>query len=469
MDDRPAGLTRRRFIQTMAASAALFVTGGITAPVHAQRRRPNVLFVFSDEHRWQSMSFSEMPELYTPNMKRLADQGVTFTRCISNYPVCSPYRGIFLTGRWPYQTGVVDNDVPLSASEMTLGKAFKSAGYHTGYIGKWHLGGVRAEPFGFDHSLIWTETNNHWDTSRYHPANGEPVQPKGYNATRMTDQALEFIEAHKSEPFFLALSLNPPHANFLDPPEDKKALYPEGKLSFRPNVPMGGNAEGDGIVQFTGQGRTNWPTYQGYHGHVSAIDEELGRLLDKLEELKLAEDTILVYTSDHGSMQGSHGLGGKRQPYDESIRVPFMIRYPGVIAAGRIEDALLGTIDLAPTLMGLAGLDTPDTFQGRDFSPLMRGEPFDKPRSQLIMHIAKENASGGVNHPAPLFRGLRTDTHTYAVFNEGGGLLFDNVADPYQLTNLFDTERANALRDSLAEELKEALRRANDPLANVLV
>ncbi|MDX9971599.1 MAG: sulfatase [FCB group bacterium] len=461
-----SGLTRRQFLGAVAVSAALTGAGG--AAGESQARRPNVLYVFSDQHRWHSMSFTEQPEVQTPHMARMAREGVSFSQCISSYPVCSPHRAMLITGRWPYQTGLIDNNIKLSPNEPTVSKAFKEAGYRTGYIGKWHLGGERAEPFGFDHSLIWTGTNEHWDQSKYYPAEGDPVQPKGYNATLMTDQALAFMEEQRSEPFFLMLSLNPPHSNFVDAPESKKALYPKGSIPFRANVPEA-PAEADEAVmkhRLSGVNRSDWETYLGYHAHISAIDDELGRILNKLDELGLADNTVVVYSSDHGSMQGSHGLGGKRQPHEESIRVPFLVRYPGAVPAGRQEDALMGSVDIAPTLTGLAGLDKPAAFEGCDFSPLLRGEAFEKPSSQLIMHIAKDNATGGQNNPAPLFRGLRTDRYTYAELTAGGGLLFDNREDPYQLKNLFAEPALDKERTALHEELIQSLRRAHDPLGN---
>ena len=152
----------------------------------------------------------------------------------------------------------------------------------------------------------------------------------------------------RRSPFFLALSLNPPHANFLDPPEAKKALYPEGTVPHRPNVP-------DHAAPNAGWKPNDWKTEQGYYGHVSAIDDEIGRIVKKLADLNLTNDTILVYSSDHGHMGGSQGVGGKRQPFEESIRVPFLVRYPGVIAPGRKDDALLGAIDIAPTTGWLGG------------------------------------------------------------------------------------------------------------------
>jgi arylsulfatase A-like enzyme len=395
-------------------------------------------------------------------MKALASQGVTFSHCISNYPVCSPHRAILMTGRWPYQQGVIDNNIALRSEEMTLGKAFKAAGYKTGYIGKWHLGGLRAEPFGFDLSLIWTEIGTHWDRSRFHPREGEPVQPKGYNATLMTDQALDFIEENRERPFFLVVSWNPPHSDFLDPPEGKKDLYPvEDSLPRRKNVVL----ESPPVAEENASifDRNGWPHFQGYNGHISAIDDELGRIMKKVDGLGLSEDTIIVYSSDHGSMMGSHGLGSKRQPYEESIRVPFLVRWPGVIPAGIETDTLFGSIDIMPTLCAIAGIPVPESCMGQDFSPLLRGEKGPDPDHQFIMHVSKKNASNGDNHPAPLFRGIRTKRYTYAYYPEKPWCLFDNQEDPYQLNNLINDPEKASLRKELDEILRKSLDEAEDP------
>lgn len=449
------------FVGGWGVSAAFCLPARAADEGRSKRDRPNVVYVFSDEHRWQSMSFTEMPQVKTPNMDRLAAQGFAFTHCISNYPVCTPYRAMLMTGRWPFQDGMIDNEIPLNPNQATLGKVFKAAGYYTGYIGKWHLGGTRAEPFGFDDSLIWTGTNNHWKSS-YHPAAGPAVVAKGYNATLMTDQALRFIGNNKQRPFFLMLSLNPPHMNFSDAPEEYKALYPDEKsLPRRPNDTT--NAGTRAKAGLGGLGGDRWDEYRGYYAHITAIDRELGRIMKELDELGLGRDTILVYTSDHGSMLGSHGEGGKRQPYAESIRVPFLVRWPEAIRPGTKSDVLFGTIDIMPSLCGLAGLAIPKTCMGRDFSPTMLGRKGPEPASQFIMHISKEHASGGEGHPAPLFRGVVTERYTYAVCPDRPWILFDNRQDPYEMHNLIDDPATAQIRKELRAMLAEWLMKAQDP------
>ncbi len=451
-------LNRRAFL----AEAGLVMAAGIGLPssARADQSRPNIVFVFSDEHRYQSMSFTEMPEAHTPTMARMAREGFMFAQAVSNYPVCSPYRGMMMTGRYPFQTGVIDNNIPLRETEITLGDAFRDAGYRTAYIGKWHLGGLRAEPFGFDLSLIWTNTNTHYDKSLYHPRDGEPVQPRGYNATLMTDQALEYMNSAGNAPYLLMLSLNPPHARFTDAPPEMKALYPDGALPYRPNVSL--DNAGDGHIS-----RHNAsPHYEGYHAHITAVDRELARILNAVAASPRARDTIVIYTSDHGTQFGSHGVGSKRQPFEESLRVPFLVHAPGRVRPESVSQALLGAQDVMPTLCGLAGIPVPQSCSGQDFSGHVLCGEGPEPDAQLIMHISKRNASGGDAHPAPLFRGVRTAQHTYAANEDGPMFLFDNQADPYQMNNLKDSEAHAGLRGSLHRRMLELLRKADDPFPN---
>ena len=442
--------TRRELLTASAAGLAM----------GAQSRRPNLLYVFSDEHRACSMPGEPYNQALTPTFKAFAQQGTFFSNCISNYPVCSPYRAMLLTGRWPYQTGIIDNSINLGTDEVSLGHTFKRAGYRTGYIGKWHLskndeggGFIPAGPArqGFDDWHVWANTNQHFDKSfTFNPDTGEKIQPKGYNATLMTDQAVDFIGRHKDKPWMLTISWNPPHPNFQDAPQEQQKRYNPEQFDFRPNVtkPHAENLNRQ---------------LQGYYGHISAIDSEFNRLLRRLEETGQADNTIVIYTSDHGDMMGSHGFGGKRLPWEESCKVPFLTRFPGVVPAGRQLDGLFSTVDIYPTLCGLAGIPVPNHCVGKDLSQAIMGKPIRFPESSFLMHIAKDGASGGENHPAPLFRGVRTDRYTYAVADDGRWLLYDNVEDPFQMHNLIgDTSRLKLLAQ-LDGLVLDWLKRAKDP------
>lgn len=402
-----------------------------------------------------------------PALARLASQGTTFTHCVSNYPVCSPYRGILLSGRWPYQTGVIDNAYPLRRDEYSLGEAFADAGYRTGYVGKWHLDARGAEGHalkprgearhGFAEWRAWYNTNPHFDRSHtFDAATGRQMVPAGYNATLMTDDAIRFIERSDNRPWMLVLALNPPHPPFNDAPPELMRNYATADLQLRPNT-VEAVTRGVG-----GRGRSVRRDLAGYNAHIEAVDIEMGRLEECLKRNGLWEDTIVVYTSDHGEMLGAQNRTGKRLPHDESCRVPFVVRVPGH-PAGQEVDSLLGTIDIYPTLCGMASVPVPASCVGQDLSAVVRGEPANGPEHQFLMHVSKFHASGGINHTAPLFRGIRTPRYTYACGEIGRWCLYDNQEDPFQQHNLADDTSRASLMNELDGEVLAYLRQAKDP------
>jgi len=450
-------MNRRQFAKALAAP--------LLAP---RRRKPNLLYVFSDQHRACSLPGEPYCDVEAPTLRRLRKEGVSFRNCISNYPVCSPYRAMLLTGRWPYQTGIIDNDLPLRNDEVSLARVFDGAGYRTGYIGKWHLspgdeGGTFIPPGparqGFDDWHVWSHTNQHLDKSfTFDPDTGARIQPHGYNATLMTETAIQFVHDYRDRPWMLMLSWNPPHTSLEDAPPEYVKRYDPGALRLRPNVPAEGAYGHENITPGTVR---RW--LQGYYAHISALDAELARLLKTLDETGLANDTIFVYSTDHGDMLGSHGFDGKRVPWEESCRVPFFVRYPGIAPAGREADILFSAIDIYPTLCGLAGLAVPKHCAGRDLSSAVRGEATVAPESVFLMHIKKDNATGGRENPAPLFRGVRTARHTYAVADDGAWCLYDNREDPYQLHSLLDSPGGAKIARELDDLVVEWLRKADDP------
>jgi arylsulfatase A-like enzyme len=445
-----------RFNLLVAALLLASTWGRSTVPPTNENavEKPNIIYLFSDEHRYQSMSFTEMPAVMTPNMERLANEGAYFRNAISNNPLCSPHRSILLTGQWSFSTGMVENNGTLAPWDKTLGHVFKEAGYTTGYTGKWHAGRY-PQLAGFDWHLHWDNTNEHWN-SIWTDLHGtkETYRCDTYNATKMTDQALEFIDSYASgaSPFFLMVAWNPPHAVFTDAPEEKILLYTSPE-----QLPWRANAKEASKDKW-------WDDYQGYHAHISAIDDEIGRVMDKLEELGITENTIIIYSSDHGSMMNSHGKGNKRHPDEESIRVPFLVRYPVGIEPGLLKDELFGTIDIFPTLCGLAGIETPSFCQGQDFSPLLFGESGPDPESQFLMHIGNMNMKGDINtYHTPFFRGVRGKRYTYTVNTNGPWQLFDNQEDPYQEMNLIIDPAYSAVREQMQEELENWIEKAENP------
>lgn len=431
----------------------------LPTPFAAGPSKPNLLFVFSDEHRACSMSGEPYCDVRTPNLARLASEGISFRNCISNYPVCSPYRAMLLTGRWPYQTGMIDNALQLRSDEFSLGAAFAQHGYATGYIGKWHLSpGDDAGEYiprgparqGFQEWQVWANTSPHFDQSfTFDPETGAKIQPKGYNCTLMTDAALRFLERPAGRPWLLVVSWSPPHPPFRDAPLQEMNRYDPEQLQIRPNV----TRPTPGLRR----------RLQGYYGHISALDGEMERLLRKLEETGQAQNTIVVYTSDHGTMLDSQGHRGKRLPWEESCRVPLLLRYPGAVPANRIADTMISAIDLFPSLCSLAGVPVPESCMGIDLSGAMRGDPAPSSESAFLMHIQKRSASLGEAHPAPLFRGVRTARYTYALAEDGRWCLYDNAEDPYQMRNLVDDPIHARVADDLDALVFDWLKNAHDP------
>jgi len=402
---------------------------------------------------------SEEPycDVQATHLKQLAADGVSLRNCVSSYPLCSPYRAMLMSGRWPFQTGVIDNAVRLADEGSSVGQAFRSAGYRTGYIGKWHLSpradfvARKAGHHGFEFFQPWFGMRSHLWQVAVDVGSGEEARREGYSCTLMTDAALDFIAARDDKPWMLVLSWVPPHPPFEEAPAERLRAYGHAALQFRPNVP---SATMSDVASYL----------RGYYAHVSALDAELGRLLETLEKTQQAADTIVIYTSDHGSMLGSHGLGGKRLPFDESCRVPFLVRYPGVVPAGGTSDALLASIDIFPTLCGLAGIAVPAHCEGRDLSAAVRGETTERPESVFLMHVERARAfDKGGGRLAPLFRGVRTERFTYAVADDGRWCLYDDRDDPYQLRNRVDDPACRSTADELDDLLVEWLRRARDP------
>jgi arylsulfatase A-like enzyme len=482
-------MNRRDFLISAAAAAAS--TNALEAKPKPKTRRPNVLYVFSDQHRAFSLPDVPHSKIAAPNFQAFRDRNCSVEQCVSNYPLCSPYRAIFMSGLYPQQNGVMGNvDVLNPNVAQPLGETFRKAGYHTGYIGKWHIHGqismsrfdeelIPKGPYrmGFEDWHVWADTDDHYHAWTFNQDTGEKIYPEGWQPVRMTDEAINFMKAQpEDKPWLLVLSWNPPHPK-LDPPEEFRAQYPLDQIEFRPNLQVSSNGGGrrggrmeDALRQYA----------QGYQGGITGIDKEFGRVLQALEETGQADNTIIVYTSDHGEMMGSQGLTGKRVPYEESCRVPFIVRYPGVTLDHHKSDVLFSAVDIYPTLCGLAGVPVPKHCSGRDLSDAMRGRKIQEPEYVFMLSQPEgggaKKANGGGNDigegvrsvgaekgGCPPYRGVRTKTHTYIVADTGRWLLYDNIADPYQMKNLVGDKSQQALMEKLDAEVERWLHSVNDP------
>jgi arylsulfatase A-like enzyme len=428
-------------------------------------RQPNVVFVFSDQHRAQATGYAGDPNVHTPVMDALAWQSCNFTTAVSGMPVCAPYRASLLTGQFPLTHGVFVNDVCLGQGAVSLAQAFTAGGYDTAYIGKWHLDGHGRASFiprerrqGFGHWQVLECTHDYNHSLYYAGDDPTPRLWAGYDAAAQTRAARDYIHTHdKQRPFLLVLSWGPPHNPYDSAPAEFRRLYDPAALRLRPNACL--EPEEKPYRQHTLDPREE---LAGYYAHVSALDACLGELLRALDEEQIAEDTLFVYTSDHGDMLWSHGEWRKQWPLDESIMVPLLLRCPALLGtAGREIGMPLNTPDLMPTLLGLCGLAIPATVEGRDLSPVLRGEQNESEEAALLACVNPfsefQPAWGGRE-----YRGLRTRRYTYARDLNGPWLLFDNHADPYQLDNRCNRADSRVLQEQLDSELRRLLRLRGD-------
>jgi arylsulfatase A-like enzyme len=444
----------------------------LAAACKQQPDRPNLIFVFADEWRGQATGYMGDPNAHTPNLDALASRGIIFTTAVSGCPVCSPYRASLLTGQFPLTHGVFYNDKPLRTNSPTIAEVFKKAGYQTAYIGKWHLNGhqkgqsradgrrspVPAERrFGFDFWKV-CECTHDYNHSIYFDENDSLHIWQDYDAIAQTRTAQNYIEAHgREKPFILFISWGPPHDPYDSAPESYRARYSNtDKIQLRPNVPQA----------HTDIAREK---LSGYYAHIAALDDCLGDLLQTISDSGLEENTIFVFTADHGDMLYSHGLTKKQKPWDESILVPFVLRFPPIQrTTGRTISTPINTPDIMPTLLGLCGLEVPATVEGEDLSDLLKGSQPDSDRAVLLscpVPFHQWNYRIGGKE----YRGIRTKRYTYVCDLQGPWLLFDNLTDPYQTANLVNKTEQSSLQTKLEKILTEKLNERNDQFSPGMV
>lgn len=439
---------------TLCVALSVAFCGSHAAAAKAGRK-PNVVYVFADQWRAQAFGFAGDPNVKTPTLDKLAAMSVRFSTAVSTCPVCSPYRASLITGQYPLRHGVFLNDVCLSTNAVSLAQAFKGAGYRTGYIGKWHLDGHGRSSYipperrqGFEFWRV-LECTHDYNRSFYFGDENARQQWEGYDAIAQTREAQRYIREHaKAGPFLLVLSWGPPHDPYLTAPERYQAMYDPAALKLRPNVPAEGIAE-------------TRKKQAGYYAHCTALDDCVAELWKTLRETDIEQDTIFVFTSDHGDMLGSHGRFNKQVPHDESILVPFIVHWPKLGERERVIPAPFATPDIMPTLLGLCGIKVPRTVEGTDFSKCLRGGRAPGDGAALIACYwpfgQYPRGKGGRE-----YRGVRTERHTYVRSLEGPWLLFDNAADPHQLTNLCGDPQAAGLQKKLDSLLQRKLRQTRD-------
>ncbi len=460
---RPAP-TRRDVLRSGAALAALpgvlapgaFALGARQDSADAPPRHPNVLFVLADSHRAISTGCYGDPQAITPHLDAFAGEGMRFSSAVANTPLCRPYRASLMTGTWGHRNGMLTNvsDINFGVEGRrqwtpgelpTLGETFRAAGYRCGYVGKWHLGSAFTQPgdplrFGFhDGWAAAIHPVHDYYRWNYVDQQGETISGQGaFRPAMEAGLALDFIDADDERPFFCVLSWGPPHDPFA-PPEE---YLHYDDMTLPPNIPRGGDAERIA--------REELPLY---YGLVEALDHEFGALLQALEARGLADDTIVVYASDHGNMMGAFNYLGKEMPYHESTGVPFLLRWPGHVEPGSVMRSPFGAPDVFPTLLGLAGVERPAGIDGFDLSAriLGRNAAPDQQAAYLAAWDVRAISAEG-------WRGVRTERYLYARRADKPWMLFDLVDDPWQLNDLRkDQIPLRKELDGLTLELMEKL------------
>ncbi len=398
----------------------------------------------------------------TPNIDELKKESIDFAMNYSGCPICTPYRATLITGQHPLTTGMFMNDVPLGKREHCLGNVFLEAGYDTAYIGKWHIDGHGREGFipkerrcGFEYWKVLECTHDYMNSFYYDGDDTKLKKWDGYDAYAQTADAVSYIHNHCKEnsekPFFLMLSLGTPHNPYDEAPKELLDLYDEEKLIIPPNVPQQNRDEARRMLK-------------GYYAHITGLDECVRKISQAIKDQGIYEDTIFILTSDHGDCVMSHcenEPNNKQIFYDESIHVPFLLRYPRLNKGGEEIQRPFDAADIFPTLVDLCGITVPETCEGESFVPLLKGSGDVKSKEVLIAAYSPFHdwceEKGGVE-----YRGLRTDRYTYVKTIRGEEYLFDNEKDPWQMKNVSEEAEYSSIRKELEKRLDEKLKERDD-------
>lgn len=432
-------LSRRQLLQAGAAAAGA--------------RRPNILFLMPDQLRAQSVGCFGNADVRTPHLDRLAGEGARLPNTFANTPVCCPARAVLLTGQYCHRNGMIANDLRLREGGVSLATTLRQAGYRTGFVGKWHLdGGPRLPGFvppgprrhGYEYWAANECSHQHFDNTYFHD-DGRAHRLGKFEAEGWADLGVEFLRASRGDkrPFYLTIQWGPPHDPYRAPDEYARLYQPE-RLTMRRNWRAAPGVPGPREIAQ-------------YYAMITALDDQVGRLMRELDSLGLAENTIVVFSSDHGDMLGSHGQRLKRKPWEESIRVPGVVRWPGHIRAGSTNQTFFTHADFAPTFLGWAGVPAPREMQGADLSRALLGHG-GGPDSAFFQIFGPYHGDGTVAG----WRGVRTRRHMYARYEDRPWVLYDLERDPDEMANLAGRAEAAAVEREMQARLDQWMRSTGD-------
>lgn len=428
------------------------------------KKSPNLLYILADQLRASSLPMYGERRINTPHLERLAGEGLTCTQAISTCPVCTPYRSMLLTGRHPQSTGHVINFLKTRHDEISLADVVNQAGYQTAWIGKWHLhtgsfpeiNGADYVPEGRDRLgfQYWRGYNFHMNyfDGYINLDDWRCEQWQGYETHALAGYAREFLDRVEDDrPFCLFVSPHQPHAT-------RERFVPENYLERVPEIHhLPGNIPDDRLEKTRADYRT-------YLAMILAVDELVGTLLDDLDRKGLTGNTLVLFGSDHGTQMGAHGYPAyqKRVPYEESLWVPLLMRWPGVFKPGTTCDALTAPVDIFPSLCSLLEISLPRTLEGYDVSAAWRGEH--EAFQQDAVLTMNFTASHNYLENGEEWRGIRTKTHSYNTWLNGRVELFDLQQDPLQINNLAGRSEIAGLQQILEQQLNALMRKRHDQL-----
>ncbi len=437
---------------------AVFTLGLIfSASVLGAEKRPNIIFILSDDHRWDAMGNMGHPFIQTPSLDRLAKEGIRFNNAFVTTPLCSPSRASFLTGVYPHRHGVKNNLTPWNDQNITFLELLKKAGYKTAFIGKWHMPGRLPNILGkaVDRFVTFTVSGGqgvYFDCPLI--IDGKVQERKGkYITEDLTDLAIEFMNREKDGPFCIYLAHKAVHQPFWPSSEFRK-LYEDIDISrhlppeYHSWVSMIRGSWYYGMLGNVEQ------FYRDYCRTITAMDKQIGRILEELERLGIADHTLVVYAGDNGIFWGEKQFIDKRWPYEEATRIPFIVRYPGgTKSGGGKSDAMVLNEDLAPTLLDTAGLPVPKSMQGKSFKPLLENRDRSL-RESIHLEYYKD-----FPYRVPEYDAVRTEKFLYVEYRGGKKPeLFDIKKDPRTLHNMIETPEGNKVLPGLKETLREYIR-----------
>tara|TARA_R110002051_G_scaffold318695_1_gene401384 strand:- start:23718 stop:25205 length:1488 start_codon:yes stop_codon:yes gene_type:complete len=420
-------------------------------------KKPNIVYILTDQWRGSALGYAGNPDVKTPHLDAFAKESVNFTNAVSVTPVCTPHRAALFTGKFPTTTGMFVNDIYLPAEEVTMAELFKAEGYNTAYWGKWHLDGHGRSTYipkerrqGFDSWKALECSHNYTKMPYYDNDDSNIKYWEEYSPFAIVKDANKYLTEHANDkkPFLAVVAIATPHYPHGSAPKNYKDMYPPESLILNPNI----------SEEFKEKSRKE---LQGYYAHATATDEALGNLLAKIKELKLSENTIIVFSSDHGEMMGAHGVKPfvKQLAWDEAARVPFLISYPSIGKnKGQVVNAPLTTPDILPSLLGMTNIEIPKDIEGENLSQLIKNPDSNADRAALIMNVAPF----GANFKDEPYRAIRTKQYTYALTPNGPSMFYDNLKDPYQQNNLLNQPEFSEVQKDLDFKLRKELKKIGD-------